>query len=85
MKVGSYVFIVREEESFSRGQTKIKSIKIPGKIDGFTDTGKAEVIHYGPPNHFSRTLHDFGVYKAIVDVKELEPRQPNIDDPKEFL
>jgi hypothetical protein len=85
MKAGSYVFIVRTEESFSRGQTKTRSIKIPGKIERFTATGKAEVVHYGPPNHFSRSMHEFGVYRAIIDLSNLEPRQPNIDDPKEFM
>lgn len=85
VKNGSFVFIRRDVEAFRDGKTFVETVRIPGKINHLTDDGSALVVHYGPPNHFSKSGYDFGIYEVKVPLSQLEEREPEIDDPKEFL
>ena len=72
MKDGAFVYIKDGERL------------IPGKVVS-VDGDIAGVLHYGPPHHFQKNYHRFGVYKKEVNIEDLEHREPNLEDPMEFL
>jgi len=72
VKSGTFVYIKEDGK------------EIPGKVVSVTGD-IAGVLHYGPPHHFQKNYHRFGIYRKDVHIDDLEEREPNLEDPMEFL
>lgn len=85
---GEYVSIVQPVKVWlsreSRHEVKLRTI--PGRVDTPVD-GRPDVywiVHYGPPNHFSKPGSTYGLFRVQVGRSHLIRRDPDYDDPLEL-